>query len=318
MTRTGRSVERRRVLQGICGLICASGVWTQSGRGNQNGSGDNGGDWTQYQRNAGNTGYTSDIQGPSSNAEILWEFDAGSEVYAPPAIVGDMVYTVSAEGTLYAVRDGRAEWQFGLAEASSTTPHLSSPAVSNGKVYIGDMNGSVYAISDGEEEWRRGVGGEIRSSPTLQTGTVYFGSTDGNVYALDAATSEREWVFETDGEISGTPAIENGILYVGLSSSPFGEDTFYGIDVNNGEVQWSTETQGDISDAAAADSGVVYFADNSGVIYAIDGDSGTHIWEHDSDHSKSSQSSISVSENIVCAVLGDFVYAVERETGEFA
>ena len=35
--------------------------------------------------------------------EVLWEFRAASEISASPIVVGNTMYVVSSEGTLYAV-----------------------------------------------------------------------------------------------------------------------------------------------------------------------------------------------------------------------
>lgn len=312
MTQVGLQLNRRSVLAGIGTIIFTSGISTRKG------IADDGTNWPQYQRNASNTGYNPESTGPIDDVQKQWEFNAQSEIYTAPAVVDETIYVANADGVLYAVRNGTAEWHVELPNENNTSndTHLSSPSVSDDIVYIGSLNGTIYAISEGEVEWRRDVGGEIRSSPTVKNEMVYFGSTDGNIYALDAATGEQAWTVETEAEIIGTPAVEDNTVYIGLSNTPYGNDTFYAIDASNGETKWSIETENDISDTAAVDNDTIFIADSRGILYALDGSSGTQKWMYETGSSRSGDSSIAVSEEIVCTIAGEEVCAFNKENGE--
>lgn len=312
MSQGSLQIDRRGILTGIGALIFTNSVSTRRG------SAADKTEWAQYQRNASNTGYNPNSTGPIEDVQKRWEFNGQSEIYTAPAVVGETVYVATANGILYAVENGTAKWHVELTneDNTSSSSHLSSPAVANGRVYVGSLNGTIYAVSEGEIEWRRGVGGEIRSSPTVDSGNVYFGSKDGNIYTLDAATGEQIWTLETEAEIVGTPAIEENTVYIGLSNTPYGEDTFYAINASNGELKWSIETENEINDTAAVENGTVFIADSRGIFYALDGSSGTQKWMYETGSSRSGDSSIAVSEEIVCTVAGEAVCAFDKETGE--
>src|SRR5688572_12400196 len=138
--------------------------------------------------------------------QLVWKFKTGGRVLSSPAIVGDVVYVASTDGSLYAINraDGTQRWKF-----DSKGPIASSPAVAGGLVFISSVDGLIYAVdaATGVSKWTFATKGERRftapgihgaiprtermpdpfdvflSSPTIVNGVLYVGSGDQNVYA---------------------------------------------------------------------------------------------------------------------------------------
>ncbi len=97
-----------------------------------------------------------------------WSADVGAAnqigIVASPCIAGDIIYTASGDGTLYALQASNGNYispWTGLPQSVSTGTYLSysgidtstgivaSPTVSNGVVYVNTYDGSVWALQAG-------------------------------------------------------------------------------------------------------------------------------------------------------------------------
>ncbi len=118
--------------------------------------------------------------------KLRWRTPVGRGLVTTPAIVGDRVLTVAADGQRGRVssvdaRTGKRVWSRPLP----TVP-TSSPAVVAGRMYVGVKDGSVYAFDSqrGQQLWRYRTGKEVASSPIVADGRMYLGSWDGYFYAI--------------------------------------------------------------------------------------------------------------------------------------
>ena len=111
--------------------------------------------------------------------------------YSPPdpKVLGDsgVVYTVSGDGFVYAVReeDGRTLWRFSTGE-----PIVRSPAVIGDRVYVATQLGGMYCLESKTGEnlwWTPGVVQFVAASKAR----VYVVDRMGRILALDAASGAR-------------------------------------------------------------------------------------------------------------------------------
>lgn len=121
----------------------------------------------------------------AKTGRLRFNFDAKGQVFASPALAGDLAYVGSSTGRLYTVdaKTGAKVGEF-QTEASKNDPMkiLNAEGGFNPQAAYGpyfhdyqDMVLSVYKIFSV---------GAIWSSPVVDRGVVYFGSTDGNLYAI--------------------------------------------------------------------------------------------------------------------------------------
>ncbi len=135
------------------------------------------------------------------NGAALWTFNAGSPVYATPAIASDGAGTPTAivvgtfdnnTGTdsskLVAINptSGVQLWAYpGATDPAIGTISSSAAIGRDGTVYVGSYDGNVYAVRNGTRVWTFTVGDILESSPSIGAdGTVFIGSYSGSVSAI--------------------------------------------------------------------------------------------------------------------------------------
>jgi outer membrane protein assembly factor BamB len=252
--------------------------------------------WPTFGSDAANTGHDPDASGPTDDASIVWEFDAGSPTAnTPPVVVGDAVYTGSSGtgGNLWALdaESGDRYWEF---ETDGWVNH--APAVADGTVFVGTDGQTVHAVDarSGDERWSVDLGRDLHdSSPTVVDGTVFVGTAGdspatvsgdededevnraGMVVALDADTGGTRWSFEVSDWISTTPAVAEGRVYFGDATG-----RVRALDASTGEEVWSFDAGSKVLSSPALTDGTLYFGAN-GRLYALDARTGDPHWTFD-------------------------------------
>ena len=247
-------------------------------------------------------------EGPAPALTTLaWKFRTGGRVISTPAVVGDVVYVGSTDGSLYAVNraDGTQRWKF-----DTRGPIASSPAVVNGLVVFSSVDGGIYAVdaATGTQRWRFATKGERRftapgihgaiprtermpdpfdvylSSPAVHDGVVYIGSGDQQVYALDVASGALKWSFATGDVVHASPAVVDGVVYIGSW-----DRNVYALDAATGRERWRYTTGNDttiynqigIASSAAVANGIVFVGGRDGHFHAVDARTGALKWKID-------------------------------------
>ena len=83
----------------------------------------------------------------SSDGKMQLGWKKQSSITLPPVIGGHTVYSLGANGTLYALNldsgDVRTSINLGSKQPGLTLPHFATPTVSGGRVFVGTMSGIV-------------------------------------------------------------------------------------------------------------------------------------------------------------------------------
>jgi outer membrane protein assembly factor BamB len=133
--------------------------------------------------------------------------------------------------------------------------------------------------------WSARLGQFISSSPAVVGGIVYVGTVTpsaragGALHAVDGRTGEELWRIggeSGDGFVS-SPAVSGGIVYVG---SYYGDIVAASLD---GAERWRSGTDGGVVASPAVIDGVVYVGDVSGVLHALDAQTGRIRWRFAND-----------------------------------
>lgn len=98
---------------------------------------------------AGGTAYVGSSDGAFlqavnlSTGQELWRADTLGIIWASPSVAGEVIYTATTRGPLYAIdrASGRELWRVRFAAGS-----FSSPAIAGNRLYIGNEDGAVYAL----------------------------------------------------------------------------------------------------------------------------------------------------------------------------
>jgi len=129
--------------------------------------------------------------------------------------------------------------------------------------------GSVHAldITTGMEYWSTRLSGPARTMPAVTGNYICFGTTDGDLVTLDANTGELAWrrSINDDTSVLSSPIIANDTIYVGA-----GDSHLLALDLHTGDELWRFETDAAVDANPSLVDEVLYFADNSGIIYALE------------------------------------------------
>jgi outer membrane protein assembly factor BamB len=115
---------------------------------------------------------------------------------------------------------------------------------------------------------------------------VYVGCRDSNLYAVDAATGKEKWRFNNEGSwVITSPAVKGGKVFFATSDSSL----YQVVDAATGKSLLREDTKAYVfSSPAIADDVVVYGVLN-GTLQARDANTGTLLWEYQTEASKANK-----------------------------
>jgi outer membrane protein assembly factor BamB len=274
-------------------------------------------DWPMYQHDVAHTGYSNCA--PAGGPVPLWNFTAGEDIVATPAVVNGVVYVGDTENDdhFYAINATNGAQIWGVTWTHSSFE--SSPAIVHGIIYVGVGDGYFYALNttDGSQIWSYAIPNSSPSanycSPTVADGIVYIGGADGKIYALDASNGGLIWTYTTGDSVESSPAVVNGVVYVGSD-----DYNLYALNAYTGVEIWIYHTNNRVYSTPAVANGKVYVGSWDGNVSALDAATGTLIWNYTSTDSVSS--SPAIYNGVVYigsqkANLNGILYALNANTG---
>ena len=182
------------------------------------------------------------------------------------------------------------------------------------------------------------------SAPVVEDGVIYIGSRSGQVFAVNVTDFPRGggaldlddqrlplvWEFppEVDDDefapIYGTPALTEDLVIIGLNKRD-GRETFGLLTAltkkpleNRAEpddVIWDFLTDGSILGSPEVYEGAVYVADDEGVVYSIDLESGRRNWQVELSDKRIWSSPTAAGGVVYVAAMDKHLYALDVETG---
>jgi outer membrane protein assembly factor BamB len=193
-----------------------------------------------------------------------WRIPVDGAIWGGVAVVEDVAYFGTLQGTLYAVdlADSQAYlsnpfnrvlWSFDAGGAIAGTPHVTET-----HIYVGSFGNSVYSLNLAHRrqypnsiglnpslEWSFDTGQWVWAEPLLADGVVYVANLPGQVYALDAASGLPLWQSpaEVGKEIIGQPAIFQSARGPALAVAS-GEQDVEVVVLVNGQVSGQFDTNG--------------------------------------------------------------------------
>jgi outer membrane protein assembly factor BamB len=232
--------------------------------------------WPMYRHDwnhTGNSASSAPIKNITSWNLTMWSDLSTDWIYPSPAVVGNVVYMCSANGTVYAIdaTTGSEIWN------STPGGHIhSSPAVAGDMVFIGSDDNEVYALnaSDGTLIWSYETYGSVQSSPIVTNGFVYVGG-GSFVYVLDefapqgnylaGNTTILKWNYTTLAPVLSSPTVANGMAFFG--------DNFrkvYAFSATSPwSPKWSYSTGGPVRSSPAFADGMVFVGSDDHFLYAL-------------------------------------------------
>ncbi len=158
----------------------------------------------------------------SAGTSILWQKklgkgggDAGLKLV--PAVAGNTIYAVSADGRFYALDSQTGAEQFSLKLDNDIAAGVS---VADGVVYIGTRGGDIVALDakDGHILWRDQLSSIMLSPPATDNGLIIARTIDGaiNAYSKDGTALWRYHLNSPILSVRGTasPIIGGGVVII--------------------------------------------------------------------------------------------------------
>jgi len=244
-----------------------------------------------------------------------WDF---GKLVTSPIVVGQVVYTLDAEGLLTAfdLETGRAYWRRNLSPVGEDQDENvgGGVAYNGGRLFVATGLGRVYGVhpQTGEVLWERDFSLPFRAAPSADSGRVFVITHDNQLFALDVATGKTLWEHQVIVEGAGllgnsSPAIEGDVLI-----APFTSGELVALRVENGRVAWqdiltrtgrltSLSTLSDIAGRPVIDRGRVFAVSHSGRMVSIDLRTGERVWTRNLPSTQTPW------------VAGDFIFVVTTE-----
>lgn len=282
-------------------------------------------DWTQPGGNETNAPPNASGQATLQQA---WRAGLGAgtnrhvALSSVPVIAQGRVFFLDANQRVTALdaTNGHHLWSVVLRPAHSRDHFAEGGGVafSEGRLFVTTGFGFMVALdaSNGHEVWRAEGNTPYQSSPTVAAGRVYAITNDSTLMALDASNGQVEWNFQAIAEPARIVASPSVAVAGETVIAPFASGELAAVVSANGRRLWgdslsrpgaltSLSAINDIPGRPVVTNAVVYAASHSGVLVAININTGQRIWAKPF-----------ASTQTPC-VMGDVVYAVSVD-GELA
>lgn len=223
------------------------------------------------------------------SGQRIWRISTNSRVVSGPAVVDDLVIVGTLDAEVIALKraDGTPMWR---AKVSSEV--MASPAGEGRIIVVRTVDGFIHALSaeTGERIWitdrsvpnltLRGL-----SEPLIADGRVYVGMDNGRLLALNLDNGQPLWeqavaVATGRTELDRLTDIDAAMLPGDRSvfAVSFGGE-LASLDAENGEVQWRRSIKS--YSGLAQINNLIVVTDDSGVIWALDAQSGAAAWKQE-------------------------------------
>jgi outer membrane protein assembly factor BamB len=250
----------------------------------------------------------------------IWSVQAGkgsdskSRLTAPPIVAGGNVFTLDSEAHVYVFRasDGREMWNKRLAPKNGTDmptlwgllgkPNTVDPAsgmggglaYDDGKLFATSGFGVVICMDarTGREIWRHDMGMPVINAPLVSGGRIFFSTYDNHFYALAESDGRQLWDHQGIAEPAGFLVSTNAAAAGATVIVPYTSGEIFALQAQNGQVGWSDVLSrsgqvtalsllDDVAGRPVIDRGVIYAISQSGVMAAINANSGERMWTRD-------------------------------------
>lgn len=241
---------------------------------------------------------------------------AAASFSSPPVVVGSLVIAASTDLHLYAFdRDlGNQRFKINLGTFVEYMPAVQDPYI-----YMIDRSGEIISLRDtGAADaivWRKPLGVSPSAAMNIRNDTLFVPGVDHTLYALNRLENGGErWRFSAvQGQRLQYPTIGDQLVYVG-------DARLSALDVYSGTVIWEDPAVNwVVAPPVYARPGInglaeVYVVDSSGVIHALDANTGGPFWRRDTGGDR--PTALAVDDTKIYAAGPGFVQARDRRTGD--
>lgn len=213
-----------------------------------------------------------------------WSVSLNSGVTSSPVIAEGKVFVATIDGVVHALDlvAGEEVWRH-PAEGEGLGTITATLAYDEGVLYVGTEEGYLHLLEaeTGEERCNFFASADIVAGPVVDDGAVYVPTRGNTIFvrpagACNGSVPGRLPLYGTETPVEVPPAIFGDVMY--LPSGQF----LYAIDLGDNSHLWAPSTV-NLDDVISAPpvvaEGVVYVGTRSGLVRAVDGETGETLWE---------------------------------------
>lgn len=274
-------------------------------------------EWPEPGGYASNAMYHLEAKGPLRQ---IWQQDAGkgsdrdSRLTAAPVVADGKIFVLDSEAHVFAfdAQTGSPLWDVSIAPTREgrgilgwllfrpdtsidpTKGFGGGVAFDDGKVFVTSGFGDVVALDakSGRKLWTQSLGVPIVNAPTANGGRVFVSTQENHFYTLAQLDGRRLWdhqgIAESAGILESTSAAVAGEFVL----APYSSGEIYALRVQNGRPAWNDllthagvvtalSELDDIAGRPVVDRDVVYAISHSGIMVAININTGDRLWSRD-------------------------------------
>lgn len=231
----------------------------------------------------------------ADSGEFWWRIELPGRIRSSPVMDSGVLYVATSSGFVHAfdLVSKQQLWTY-PAEGEGlglTTADLTFRA---GVLYVGTEEGMLHVldVSSGEPLYRCGFDakGSIAVSPIALDDVVYVATLSEQIFTLppgvcEGSVPDRLPSYFAEGAVDVAPAVRDDVIYlpVGrfLNSKKLSVQETTGLaDPNEGFLWPPSEVTGEVKITAppVIAGETLYFADETGVVYAVDANTGEALW----------------------------------------
>lgn len=209
----------------------------------------------------------------AATGEQLWATDAGTSVFAGPAVGEGLAIVGNADdGELIALDAATGAVRWTLTRESDY--FIGGTSIVDGTVFVpttdGDGGGSLLAVdaATGTLRWEAATHGDGQgSTPAVYGDLVIAGSHGlGLVVAYDRETGEQVWQHAVSGAVSASVMVTDDGFVVGGSQL---DHRIWALDAATGAPVWDAPAGGNVTTSPAYAGGLLVSADVRGTVFAF-------------------------------------------------
>ena len=190
--------------------------------------------------------------------QVLWTTKVGrgmgkKSFELVPGILGDTVFAADGYGLVAAYDrfSGSAKWQkkvgsparknpFDLNDRSDNAFLSGGIGVGGGKAFVGTISGDFIALdaATGEEDWRVLLTSEILAPSTFGSDLVVVLTNDGKLVALEEENGEQRWIFTSQDPIVTLRGTSSPLVSGGVAYAGLASGLLTAVDTNSGGLVW--------------------------------------------------------------------------------
>jgi len=273
-------------------------------------------EWPEPGGYASNAMYHLEASGP---LKVIWQADAGkasdrdSRLTAPPIIAEGRAYVLDSASHVFVfdANTGAPLWDKSVAPPGEDNSYMfglfgtddsvdptkgagGGIAYDGGRIFVSTGFGYVVALDakTGAQIWKQDLEIPVVNAPVANGGRVFVSTQENHLYALAEIDGRRLWDHTGISESASIQVSTSAAVSGDYVLAPYSSGEIYALRVVNGRAAWNDmlthsgmatalSELDDIAGRPVIDRDVVYVISHSGLMAAININTGERLWSRD-------------------------------------